>query len=66
MILWAGRGAARSAAGAVLNLHGGGFRVDSGSLTESIPIASLTGIKVVSVLYRLAPEHPFPAAVNDQ
>jgi monoterpene epsilon-lactone hydrolase len=49
----------------LMNLHGGGFRVDSGSLTESIPMANLTGIKVVSVLYRMAPEHPFPAAVDD-
>ena len=49
----------------LLNLHGGGFHVDSGSLTESIPIANLTGIKVVSALYRLAPENPYPAAVDD-
>jgi acetyl esterase/lipase len=46
-------------------LHGGGFTTDSGSRTESIPIAHLTQTKVVSVLYRLAPEHPFPAAVDD-
>ncbi len=49
----------------LLNIHGGGFQVDSGSLTESIPIANLAHIKVISVLYRLAPEHPFPAAVDD-
>ena len=49
----------------LMNLHGGGFRVDSGSLTETIPLANLTGVKVVSVLYRMAPEHPFPAAVDD-
>jgi acetyl esterase/lipase len=49
----------------LLNLHGGGFNSDSGSYTESIPIASYTGIKVVAVLYRLAPEYPFPAAVDD-
>jgi monoterpene epsilon-lactone hydrolase len=49
----------------LINLHGGGFNSDSGSLTESIPIANLTQIKVVAVLYRLAPEHPFPAAVED-
>jgi len=49
----------------LLNLHGGGFNSDSGSYTESIPIASYARIKVVAVLYRLAPEHPFPAAVDD-
>ncbi len=49
----------------LLNLHGGGFNSDSGSYTESIPIAGYTKIKVVAVLYRLAPEFPFPAAVDD-
>jgi len=49
----------------LMNLHGGGFNSDSGSYTESIPIAAYTGIKVVAVLYRLAPEHPYPAAVDD-
>ncbi len=49
----------------LLNLHGGGFNSDSGSYTESIPIASYTGMKVIAVLYRLAPEYPFPAAVDD-
>ena len=49
----------------LINVHGGGFNSDSGSFTESIPIANLTRMKVVSVLYRLAPEHPFPAAVDD-
>lgn len=49
----------------LLNLHGGGFNSDSGSFTESIPIASYSGIKVVAVLYRLSPEVKFPAAVDD-
>jgi monoterpene epsilon-lactone hydrolase len=49
----------------LINLHGGGFNSDSGSLTESIPIANLTKMKVVAVLYRLAPEHPFPAGLDD-
>lgn len=49
----------------LMNLHGGGFDSDSGSLTETIPIANLTQTEVVAVLYRLMPEHPFPAAVDD-
>jgi monoterpene epsilon-lactone hydrolase len=49
----------------LVNLHGGGFNSDSGSLVEGIPIAHLAKMKVASVYYRLAPEHPFPAAVDD-
>lgn len=49
----------------LINVHGGGFVTDSGSLVEGIPIAYLTRTRVVSVYYRLAPEHPFPAAVDD-
>ena len=49
----------------LMNLHGGSFNADSGSYAETIPIAGYTGLKVVAVLYRLAPEHPFPAAVDD-
>ncbi|WP_263350629.1 alpha/beta hydrolase [Acidicapsa acidisoli] len=49
----------------LLNLHGGGFNSDSGSYTETIPLAGMTKIKCVAVLYRLAPEFPFPAAVDD-
>lgn len=49
----------------LINLHGGGFNADSGSYIESIPIAVYARVKVVSVLYGLAPEHPFPAGVDD-
>lgn len=49
----------------LMNLHGGGFIVDSGSRTENIPVAALTGYRVVAVLYRLSPEYPFPAALDD-
>ena len=49
----------------LINLHGGGFTSDSGSLTESMPIANLTKTKVISVMYRLAPEYMFPAPVED-
>lgn len=49
----------------LINLHGGGFNSDSGSLIEGVPIANLAKIPVVSVYYRLAPENPFPAAAYD-
>src|SRR5271167_4348265 len=49
----------------LINLHGGGFHSDSGSLTESLPIANLTQTKVVAVIFRLSPEYPFPAPVED-
>ena len=60
-----GGGAGRARGRVLINLHGGGFVVGSGSLVEAIPIAALTGIPVIAVDYRLAPEHPFPAAVDD-
>ena len=49
----------------LLDLHGGGFDSDSGSYTETIPIAYYARVPVVAALYRLAPEHPFPAAMDD-
>jgi len=49
----------------LINLHGGGFNSDSGSLIEGVPISNLAKMKVVSVYYRLAPEYPFPAPVDD-
>lgn len=49
----------------LINLHGGGFHTDTGSYIESIPVAYYARMKVVAVVYRLAPEHPFPAAVDD-
>ncbi|MBA17322.1 MAG: alpha/beta hydrolase [Sphingomonas sp.] len=55
----------RADAPVLLNLHGGGFLVDSGSITENAAVAGLTGYRVVAVRYRLAPEHIFPAAVDD-
>ena len=46
----------------LINVHGGGFAVDSGSLSENIPIAYLMKSKVIAVLYPLSPESRFPAA----
>jgi epsilon-lactone hydrolase len=50
----------------LINLHGGGFVLGSPpALVEAIPIANLTKTPVITVDYRLAPEHPFPAAIDD-
>jgi acetyl esterase/lipase len=51
----------------LINLHGGAFILGSGSasLLESIPIAAVARIKIISVDYRLGPEHRFPAAPED-
>ncbi len=51
----------------VVYLHGGGWTV--GDLETYDPLcralSNATGCAVLSVEYRLAPEHPFPAAVED-
>lgn len=51
----------------LINLHGGGFTVGArteGRL-ESIPVANVARMKVISVDYRQGPEHRFPAASED-
>jgi monoterpene epsilon-lactone hydrolase len=51
----------------LVNLHGGAFTVgwDGIARMESIPVAALGDYRVVSVNYRLAPEHRHPAGVED-
>src|SRR6202167_1841391 len=51
----------------VLMIHGGGFIIGSveGEHAGAAATAIQTGAVVVSVEYRLAPEHPFPAGVHD-
>lgn len=51
----------------MLYLHGGGFTVGGARDTDYITsrIARETGTIVVSVSYRLAPEWPFPAGLDD-
>lgn len=55
------------AAEVIIHLHGGAYFLGSPMTNASlvIPIAQRTGLPVVSVDYRLAPEHPCPAAVDD-
>lgn len=53
--------------GGLLWVHGGGFVIGSWRQDHRhcAEIARELGIVVVSVDYRLAPEHPFPAALDD-
>jgi acetyl esterase/lipase len=51
----------------LLNVHGGGFvsGARTAALIESIPIASVEKIKVITIDYRMGPEYRFPAASED-
>jgi acetyl esterase len=52
---------------ALVYLHGGGWVVGSLGSHDHLcrSITAFSGVSVISVDYRLAPEHPFPAAVDD-
>ena len=56
-----------STRGTVLYLHGGAYCVGSPATHRSITshLARCTSTRVFVADYRLAPEHPFPAAVDD-
>jgi epsilon-lactone hydrolase len=52
---------------AILYFHGGGFRIGSVSSHRDLiaQIALASGCRVLAINYRLAPEHRFPAALDD-
>lgn len=52
---------------AVLHLHGGGYVSGSAELHRMLTawLARSAGARVLAPNYRLAPEHPFPAALDD-
>lgn len=65
--IWRGHGAPQRDAPALLYLHGGGWVIGAPETHGDIccMLANAGGAVVVSPDYRLAPEHPFPAAIDD-
>ena len=61
------RGASASDDRVVLYFHGGGYVMGSVATHRGLTagISRAAGARVLSVDYRLAPEHPYPAAVED-
>ncbi len=57
----------RNAGQLVLHLHGGAYVFGPGLLgaTEAVLLAHYGRTKVLSVDYRMPPDHPFPAALDD-
>src|SRR5262249_61359142 len=51
----------------VLYVHGGGFTIGSSRMVRDLlsRVALATNARVLSVDYRLAPEHPWPAGLED-
>jgi monoterpene epsilon-lactone hydrolase len=52
---------------AILYLHGGGYAIGSLNTHRRLAydISAASAAKVLLIDYRLAPEHPFPAAIDD-
>lgn len=52
---------------AILYIHGGGFTMGGGenALLAAVPIAGMARCKTFSLDYRMPPDHPFPAAIDD-
>jgi acetyl esterase/lipase len=54
----------RFAGRVLVNLHGGGFIYGEGGVMEAAVVAN-AGATVIAIDYRIGPDHPFPAAIED-
>ena len=64
---WLHRAADTSPRPVVFELHGGGFALGDARKGDALRawVRDTFDVNVVGIEYRLAPEHPFPAALND-
>jgi epsilon-lactone hydrolase len=51
----------------LINVHGGGYVLNPGeaSITEAVLMAGFTHIPVIAIDYRMPPDFPYPAAMDD-
>ena len=65
--LWVSSGRRATRRRVILYLHGGGYLAGSPHTHRAMTarLSRLTGLAVFAPSYRLAPEHPYPAALND-
>ena len=67
MVLYSKRDASSTASPAILHMHGGGMILGSVSTFNVLlnNLVALTGVPMLSVDYRLAPEHSHPTILED-
>lgn len=64
---WLYRASSAAPRPVVFELHGGGFALGDARKGDALRawVRDIFDVNVVGIEYRLAPEHPFPAALND-
>ena len=66
-VRWISKSGAKSTEDLLVHIHGGAYVAGAGEsgIGEAILMTHHSGLPVVSIDYRMPPEHPFPTAVED-